>query len=71
MKKDGKVHEVVPRKKTKLVGGLEGTSCEEQLRNLGLSLGCSQKRKLKGDPTALCSFLKKGRAPAGAELSSL
>lgn len=69
MKKDGKVLEVVPKKKTKLVGGLEGTSCEEQLRNLGLS--SSQKRKLKGDPTALCSFLKKGRAPAGAELSSL
>jgi len=36
-KKDVKVPECVQRKVTKLVTGLEGMACEEQLRNFSLS----------------------------------
>lgn len=58
-----------PEEQTKLVGELEGTSCEEQLRTLGR---CGlEKGRLRGDPTALCSFLSRARALGAAELSSL
>ena len=39
--------------------GLEGMSCEERLRTLGLS--GLEKRKLRGDCTALHSFPRRGR----------
>lgn len=46
-----------PEEQTKLVGELEGTSCEEQLRTLGR---CGlEKGRLRGEPTALCSFLSR------------
>jgi len=52
-----------------LVQGLEGMSCEEWLRTLGLSI--LEQRRLRGDLTALCSVLRRGCGDGGAELSSL
>ena len=57
-----------PEEGTKLVQGLEGMSCEEQLRTLGLS---SLEKRLKGDLIVLCSFLRKGSGEGGADLFSL
>ena len=48
---------------------LEGRSCEEQLRTSGSSR--LEKRRLRGDLLALCSFLRRGRGEGGAELFSL
>jgi len=56
-------------RRTKLVQGLEGTTCEEQLRTLGLS--GLEERRLRGNLFALHSFLRRGRGEGGAELFSL
>ena len=49
--------------------GLEGMSCEVQLRTPGLS--SLERRRLRGNLTALCSFLTRGRGEGGADLFSL
>ena len=54
---------------TKAGEGAAGMSCEEWLRPLGLS--GLERRRLRGDLAALCSFLGRGRAEGGAELFSL
>jgi len=64
-----KVLEWVQRRATKLVKGPEGMSSEEQLRMWCLS--CPERRRLRSDLTALCSFLRRGLGEGGAELCSL
>ena len=58
-----------PEEGNPLVTGLEGMSCEEQLRSLGLS--SLEERRLRGNLIALYSFLRRGRGEGGAELFSL
>jgi len=65
-----KVLECLQRRTARLVEGLEGMACEEQLRTLGLS--SVEQRRLRGNLIALCSLLGLGGSgEGGAELFSL
>ena len=58
-----------PEEAAKLKKALKAMSCEEWLRTLVLS--SLERSRLRGDLTALYSFLRRGRGEGGAGLFSL
>jgi len=61
--------ECIQRRAKKLVKELEGMSCKEWLRTLGLSN--LEKRKLRSDLIALYSFLRRRSGEGAADLFSM
>ncbi|RMC12857.1 hypothetical protein DUI87_10382 [Hirundo rustica rustica] len=68
-KEDVKVLDCIQKRATNLVEGMEGMSCEEWRRTLGLS--SSEKKRLNFDLVALCGCLRRGHGEGGADLFSL
>jgi len=69
LKKDVKVLECIQGRATNLVEGPEGMCCEERMRTLVLS--SLEKTRLRGNLTALYSFLRRGLGEGSVDLFSL
>lgn len=67
--KDIKLSESVQRRATEIVKALKWKTYEEQPKSLGLF--SQDKRRLRGDLFAVCSFLRKESGGASADLHSL
>ncbi|TRZ06006.1 hypothetical protein HGM15179_021102 [Zosterops borbonicus] len=68
-KKDIKLLESIQRRAMKVVKGLVGKSYDEWLR--ALDLFSLEKKRLRGDLTAICNFLMRGSSGAGTDLFTL